>query len=349
MAVAMVEFENVSFWYCRNTPYEHRALCDISFAIERGEFLGIVGANGSGKTTLVQLVNGLMSPAAGEVRVFGKSTADRAHREGLWKRVGLLFQYPEKQLFEATVFDDAAYGVRNMGVNPDEVRERVRHALAAVGLDPDESGGLAPLALSGGQRRRAAIAGVLAMQPELLILDEPTAGLDGPGRTAILQLIKRLQTEEKLTVLMISHSSREVIGLADRIAVLADGRLARLGPVRDVIREAAQSGEMAGERAEELAGELRKEAAGECREGATGEWRKEAAGKCQEEAEGEHPGRSVTRTGLILPEFVQVLQRLRERGIPVEPDALTREEALEQLRLLAKERSHEQTEAGAVR
>ncbi|WP_042205098.1 ATP-binding cassette domain-containing protein [Paenibacillus durus] len=237
----IIEFQHVSYRYGRGSLDERQALNDITFAVEPGEFIGIVGSNGSGKSTLVQHINGLLCPDEGYVTVLGKKTSDRQHRNGLWRKVGLLFQYPEQQLFEATVIDDVAYGLRNMGMKQADAAARAREALSLVGLNPDEVGAVPPLSLSGGQRRRAAIAGVLAMKPDILILDEATAGLDGPGKTDILSLVKRLQQEMGMTVLMISHSMREVMALADKIAVLADGRLAAWGSTRDVMREEMMS------------------------------------------------------------------------------------------------------------
>lgn len=232
--MSIIKVKNVDFCYCPSTPYEKKALNNISLNVEQGEFLGIVGANGSGKSTLAQLFNGLLCPTKGTITVSGKDTSEKQNRNELWKKVGLVFQYPEKQLFEANVYDDVAYGPRNLGLNPSEVDKRTVAALLKVGLDPSEFRNLPPLCLSGGTRRRVAIAGVLALEPEVLVLDEPTAGLDAPGREMILGLIKQMQVEDRITVIMISHNLREIISMADKIAVLEKGELACFGTPREV-------------------------------------------------------------------------------------------------------------------
>jgi len=233
----IIDVKNLTHTYLPGTPYEKKALDDITLSVNQGEFLGIVGANGSGKSTLIQHFNGLLSPTAGQVTVCGRDTSVKQHRNELWKKVGLVFQYPEQQLFEATVFDDVSYGPRNLGLSSPEVERRTVEALKKVGLEPDTVAGLSPICLSGGLRRRVAIAGVLAMKPEVLVLDEPTAGLDHPGREMILELIKKLQREEHITIVMVSHSIREIILLAGRIAVLEKGRLIAYGDTKEVLRQ----------------------------------------------------------------------------------------------------------------
>lgn len=233
----IINVENLSYTYCPGTPYEKKALDGVTLSVSKGRFLGLVGANGSGKSTLVQHFNGLLCPAAGKVTICGRDTAVKQHRNELWKKVGLVFQYPEQQLFEATVFDDVSYGPRNLGLNSREVRDRTEEALRKVGLEPCSIAALPPICLSGGLRRRVAIAGVLAMQPEVLVLDEPTAGLDPRGREMILGLIKRLQQEDGMTVVMVSHSLREIILLADQIAVLEKGKLVVCGDTKEVLHQ----------------------------------------------------------------------------------------------------------------
>lgn len=231
----VIQAKNLSYQYPACGSNAYKALNNISFTINKGEFIGIVGTNGSGKSTLIQHFNGLLCPTEGQVRVLGDDTGVKEHREKLWQKVGLVFQYPEQQLFEATVFDDVAYGIRNLGLKAHEVETKTRGALQKVGLSPEAFAGQVPLSLSGGQRRRVAIAGVLAMEPEILVLDEPTAGLDYSGRQMILNLIKKLQQEENTTVVMVSHSMREVIALADKIMIMNQGKLLVWGTVKEIM------------------------------------------------------------------------------------------------------------------
>lgn len=233
----IIDVKNLTHVYLPGAPYEKKALDDITLSVNRGEFLGIVGANGSGKSTLIQHFNGLLSPTGGKVTVCGRDISVKQHRNELWKKVGLVFQYPEQQLFEATVFEDVSYGPGNLGLRPEEIKNRVEDALEKVGLEPDEVAQLPPICLSGGLRRRVAIAGVLAMRPEILVLDEPAAGLDPLGREMILKLIKKLQQEDHITVVMVSHSIREIISLAGRIAILEKGRLVAYGNTREVLSQ----------------------------------------------------------------------------------------------------------------
>lgn len=232
----IIDVKNVNYIYCPGTPYEKKALDNITISVKRGEFLGIVGANGSGKSTLVQHFNGLLGATSGQVIICGQDTSLKQYRNELWKKVGLVFQYPEQQLFEDTVGEDIAYGPKNLGLDPEEIEHRTIQALVKVGLDPSVAK-LPPVCLSGGLRRRVAIAGVLAMQPEILVLDEPTAGLDPCGRDVILKLVKRLQQEDHITVVMISHSLKDIITLADNIAVLEKGKLVMHGPAKEVFAQ----------------------------------------------------------------------------------------------------------------
>lgn len=223
--MSIIEVESLTFIYAQGTPYARKALDDVSFSVEQGEFLGIVGANGTGKSTLVQHFNGLLQPTQGRVTVCGRDTSIKEHSRELWKKVGLVFQFPEQQMFADTVADEVAYGLKNLGYPKSEINVRVREALEQVGLDPEEVTGLSPLVLSGGMRRRVALASILVMQPEVLVLDEPTAGLDPQGRDKLLRIIKDLQIKRNTTVIMVSHSLSELITLADRLLVLADGKV----------------------------------------------------------------------------------------------------------------------------
>lgn len=212
--------------YGRGTPFEVNALKGITLEIRQGEFYALVGSTGSGKSTLVQLFNGILTPAGGNLRVCGIDVNNRVQRRELWRKVGLVFQQPEQQLFEETVSEDVAFGPRNLGLGDLEVKERVAEALHLVGLDPDEVGRLSPFSLSGGIRRKIAIAGVLALQPEILILDEPTAGLDPFSRRQLMERIDHLRIERGITVVLVSHNMEEVAQWAGRVAVLHQGHLA---------------------------------------------------------------------------------------------------------------------------
>ncbi len=220
--------------YFPRTPLETAALQDVDLEVREGEFLVLAGAAGSGKSTLVQHFNGLLLPTSGRVHVLGGDTADRRHRQELWRRVGLVFQFPERQIFSATVFDDIAYGPRNMGLSGTELQERVWQAMAAAGV-AREMQQADPETLSGGMRRRVAIAGVLAMQPEILILDEPGAGLEPRARRDILQRLKELQAGCGTTVILITHHLDDAAVYADRVAVLRKGRLFCAGPPGEVL------------------------------------------------------------------------------------------------------------------
>ncbi|OPX88839.1 MAG: Energy-coupling factor transporter ATP-binding protein EcfA2 [Pelotomaculum sp. PtaB.Bin104] len=233
--MSIIEVKNLSYTYNPGTPYEKKALNGINLSVQKGDFFGIVGANGSGKTTLVQQFNGLLTPGEGQVLVGGKDTMDEQYARTLWKKVGMVFQYPEQQLFESTVFEDVSYGPRNLGLDKQEIEKRVIEALRLVGLEPDEVAAQPPICLSGGLRRRVAIAGVLAIRPEILVLDEPAAGLDPAGRDMILQLLQRLQQEYGVTVIMISHSIRDIINLTGRMAVLDGGSLVAAGTPKEIL------------------------------------------------------------------------------------------------------------------
>ena len=213
------------------------ALNDVSFTAEDGEFIGIIGHTGSGKSTLVQHLNGLLKPSSGQVLVDGQDlNGDGVDRRALRQRIGLVFQYPEYQLFEETVAKDIAFGPRNQGLPQEEIDARVRRAMEHVHLDWNKYARRSPFELSGGQMRRVAIAGVLAMEPKTLILDEPTAGLDPRGRDRILGMVRELH-QEGTTVVMVSHSMEDVARLATRLVVLAHGRLVATGAPAEIFRD----------------------------------------------------------------------------------------------------------------
>ncbi len=228
-----IEVRNLSHIYHKGSPSETAALKDISFRIEDGEFVGLIGPTGSGKSTLIQHLNGLLKPTSGEVLVDGEDIWGRSMSlRKLRQRVGLVFQYAEQQVFEETVRDDIAFGPRNLGLSEKEVQERVLEAAKMVGL-PEELLGRSPFELSGGQLRRVAIAGVVAMKPEVLILDEPAAGLDPRGRDAILSSVKEMH-RSGMTVILVSHNMEDVARLCERILVLNKGELVADGTPREI-------------------------------------------------------------------------------------------------------------------
>lgn len=221
-----------------NNPEQEWALEHIDFALHEGEFLGIAGHTGSGKSTLLQHMNGLLHPTQGQVRVHGYDIADKAHAALARKDVGLVFQYPEHQLFAATVFEDVAFGPRNLNLDEDEVRTRVEEGLRLVGLDADEIGQMSPFELSGGQQRRVAFAGVLAMRPRVLILDEPAAGLDPRSHAEFIQLVEDFHLKEHMTIVMASHNMDDLARLSDRILILNQGAQCMLGTPAEVFADA---------------------------------------------------------------------------------------------------------------
>lgn len=278
--MAFIECEDLSHVYLQGTPLETVALSDVTLAIDEGDVVGIIGPTGSGKSTLVQHFNGLLKPTSGSVCVGGvdlaaKTTDLKAIRE----QVGLLFQFPEYQLFEETVAADVGFGPRNLGLDAAEVEARVEDALRLVGLDPALYGKRSPFSLSGGEMRYVAIAGVLAMRPKVLILDEPAAGLDPRGKDHVLRQIRTMQQERGLTVILITHSMDEAAQMANRLVVLHRGRIFLDGPVRDVFDQAAD----------------------------------------------------LRAIGLDLPAVPQLMRRLRARGFDVRADALTVDEAQEEI------------------
>lgn len=231
-----IKLEELSHSYDAGSVMEKKALDHIDLEIEKGEFVGLIGHTGSGKSTLIQHMNGLLAPTEGRVLFDGEDIARKKKGKELRRKVGLVFQYPEYQLFEATVRKDVAFGPKNLGLPKEEVDRRTEQALRAVGL-AEEAWDASPFDLSGGQKRRAAIAGILAMGPEYLILDEPTAGLDPAGRKDILDTVARLHREEGLAVVLVSHSMDDVAEYVDRVIAMAKGRILLDGPVREVFAE----------------------------------------------------------------------------------------------------------------
>ena len=221
-----------------NAPDAVWALRDVTFTVEQGEFFGIAGHTGSGKSTLIQHMNGLVHPTCGRVLADGRDLAEKGVATEVRRQVGLVFQYPENQLFANTVYDDVAFGPRNMGLGTEEVDRRVREGLALVGLSFDELSERSPFDLSGGQQRRVAFAGVLAMEPEVLVLDEPSAGLDPRGREELLAHIRAYHKERGNTVVLVSHSMDEIAQNVDRIAVLSDAHVLMSGTPREVFARA---------------------------------------------------------------------------------------------------------------
>ena len=233
-----IKIENLTYVYMPKTPFEKKALDNVSLEIEDGEFLAVIGHTGSGKSTLIQHLNGLLKPASGKIYVDGTDITDKDTKlVDIRKKVGLVFQYPEYQLFEETIAKDIAYGPSNLGLNEDEILKRVKKSMEMVGLNYEEYKDISPFELSGGQKRRVAIAGVIAMEPKVLILDEPTAGLDPAGRDDILEQIKLLHEKYNMTIILVSHSMEDVGKLAEKIIVMNDGHVELQGKPKDVFKE----------------------------------------------------------------------------------------------------------------
>lgn len=276
--------DHVSYVYGEGTPLARKALSDINLNIPDGQFVGIIGHTGSGKSTLMQHLNGLLKATEGHIYFNGEDIYDSDYdMKKLRSKVGLVFQYPEHQLFEIDVFSDVCFGPKNLGLERKEVELRAYDALRKVGL-PDELYYQSPFELSGGQKRRAAIAGVLAMKPEMLILDEPTAGLDPKGRDEILGQIKKLQTETGMTILLVSHSMEDVAEYVDRIIVMNQGTIMLDDTPREVFRHYKELEEV----------------------------------------------------GLAAPQVTYIMHALREKGLDVDADATTIEEAADELMRVLK-------------
>ena len=267
--------------YSPGLPFEKKAVDDISLKIEENEFIGLIGHTGSGKSTFIQHLNGLLKPSSGEIIIDGtRVDKSGSNLTDLRKKVGLVFQYPEYQLFEETIERDIAFGPRNLDISEEEVHERVKSSMESVGLDYETYKDKSPFELSGGLKRRVAIAGVLAMEPKVLILDEPTAGLDPRGRDEILSEIKSIHENRKITVILVSHSMEDVAKIAERIIVFDKGKVFLDGEPREIFRNE-----------DKLLG-----------------------------------------VGLGIPQITSLMRTLKKRGLDINEDAITVEEAKESLK-----------------
>ena len=230
-----IQVKNLKHIYEKGMPGESVALEDITFSVEDGEFLGIIGHTGSGKSTLLQHLNGLLKPDEGTIEIGDTDiTASGISMVEIRKRIGLVFQYPEYQLFEETVAKDVAFGPRNLGLGEEEIEERVREAIELVGLDYEKFKDRSPFELSGGQKRRVAIAGVIAMRPEVLILDEPTAGLDPKAHKDVLAMIEEVHRRTGNITILVSHNMADIAGLSDKVLVIDSGRMVTIGTPKEV-------------------------------------------------------------------------------------------------------------------
>lgn len=259
-----IKVENLTYIYNEGLPFAQKALDNITFEVKDGDFVGLIGHTGSGKSTLIQHLNGIMKPHSGKIYINDFDITDKEQNlTEIRKRVGIVFQYPEYQLFEETVAKDIAFGPSNLGLSQEEIDERVREAMKDVGLSYEEFAEKSPFDLSGGQKRRVAIAGVIAMHPELLILDEPTAGLDPGGRDEIFNLIKSLHANGDMTVILSSHSMDDMAKLVNTLMVMNKGRLEMMGSPREIFKDNAEKLKGIGldiPQVLELALKLRKEA-----------------------------------------------------------------------------------------
>lgn len=279
--MSLIEINNLTHIYSESLPFEKKAVDDISLKVEENEFIGLIGHTGSGKSTFIQHLNGLLKPSSGEIIIDGtRVDKSGANLTDLRKKVGLVFQYPEYQLFEETIERDIAFGPGNLDLSEEEVQERVKSSMESVGLDYETYKDKSPFELSGGLKRRVAIAGVLAMEPKVLILDEPTAGLDPRGRDEILSEIKSIHEKRKMTVILVSHSMEDVAKIAERIVVLDKGKVFLDGEPRDIFREE-----------DKLLG-----------------------------------------VGLGIPQITSLMRTLKKKGLDINEDAITVEEAKESLK-----------------
>ena len=238
--MALIKTENLTHIYSKDTPFERVAIENINFTAEKGEFIGIIGHTGSGKSTFIQHLNGLIEPTSGKVFFSGEDIhSSKEKTRDIRFKVGLVFQYPEYQLFEETVFKDIAFGPKNMKLTDDEITKRVLRAAELVGLD-EELLNRSPFELSGGQKRRVAIAGVMAMEPEILVLDEPTAGLDPAGRDSIIENIMRYKEENGATVIMVTHSMEEIARFAGRLVVFSGGHIVMDGTPEEIFKRGSE-------------------------------------------------------------------------------------------------------------
>jgi len=233
-----IQLNNVTHTYSEGSAFQATAIRGVNLTIEDGEFIAVIGHTGSGKSTLVQHLNGLLKPTDGQILIDGEDLGgEKTDRRRIRQKVGLVFQYPEYQLFEETVAKDIAFGPKNLGLSDEEIDQRVRRAMAHVHLDYNKYAERSPFELSGGQMRRVAIAGVLAMEPKVLILDEPTAGLDPKGRDRILSMVQELHAQGGVTVIMVSHSMDDVARLATRLIVMSKGEVVATGTPREIFRQ----------------------------------------------------------------------------------------------------------------
>lgn len=279
--MSLIEINNLMHIYSPGLPFEKKAMDDISLKIEENEFIGLIGHTGSGKSTFIQHLNGLLKPSSGEIIIDGtRVDKSGSNLTDLRKKVGLVFQYPEYQLFEETIERDIAFGPRNLDISEEEVHERVKASMESVGLDYETYKDKSPFELSGGLKRRVAIAGVLAMEPKVLILDEPTAGLDPRGRDEILSEIKSIHENRKITVILVSHSMEDVAKIAERIIVFDKGKVFLDGEPREIFRNE-----------DKLLG-----------------------------------------VGLGIPQITSLMRTLKKRGLDINEDAITVEEAKESLK-----------------
>lgn len=279
--MSLIEINNLMHVYSPGLPFEKKAVDDISLKIEENEFIGLIGHTGSGKSTFIQHLNGLLKPSSGEIIIDGtRVDKSGSNLTDLRKKVGLVFQYPEYQLFEETIERDIAFGPRNLDISEEEVQERVKASMESVGLDYETYKDKSPFELSGGLKRRVAIAGVLAMEPKVLILDEPTAGLDPRGRDEILSEIKSIHENRKITVILVSHSMEDVAKIAERIIVFDKGKVFLDGEPREIFRNE-----------DKLLG-----------------------------------------VGLGIPQITSLMRTLKKKGLDINEDAITVEEAKESLK-----------------
>lgn len=233
-----IKIENLTHIYMPGSPFERKALDNVNLSIENGEFVALIGHTGSGKSTLIQHINGLLKPSSGKIIIDGVDiTSSKVKLNEIRKKVGLVFQYPEYQLFEETIERDIAFGPKNLGLKDEEIAKRVKRAMNMVGLDYETYKDKSPFDLSGGQKRRVAIAGVVAMEPKVLILDEPTAGLDPKGRDDILEKIVQLRKEYNMTIILVSHSMEDVAKVATRVLVMHDGKCILDGTTSEVFKQ----------------------------------------------------------------------------------------------------------------
>ncbi|MEQ8188375.1 MAG: energy-coupling factor transporter ATPase [Candidatus Eremiobacterota bacterium] len=276
-----IKIENLYYTYLKDTPFQVEALSGINLEIKKGEFIGLAGHTGCGKSTLIQHFNGLLKPSSGKIFVEGTDIfAKKVNMQKIRSLVGLLFQYPEHQLFEETVYEDIAFGPKNFGVPDKDIEGRVKNAMVSAGISYEELKDRSPFTLSGGEKRKTAIAGVLATEPEYIILDEPTAGLDPESRDNILSGIKELHTKYKKTVILVTHDMNQVALLCDRVFIMEKGRIVLQGTLNEVFSQVE----------------------------------------------------ALEKYSLDVPQITRLMHRLREKGLSVNTEVYTVEEALKEIK-----------------